>query len=169
MSYEDYQKGLSGIGSGSGMDYLKGVNEREQQRRESRPVLPTPAATPSPPVYSGPTWTAPAPSPGRPHVPAAPETMTTMAKGGASLFAVLFVGHALLGGGAWTWPQLVGGGLGAAVVGALCGALLYIALKVLAFALKVAVGLLVIGIVLHFINVINLWAVLARLRHAVGL
>ena len=55
------------------------------------------------------------------------------------------------------------GTAGAVIAGGIAGVALYIALRVLAFMLKVALGLLGIGIILHFLGVLDIFAVLAPL------
>ncbi len=169
MSNEDYQKGLHGTGSGSGMDYQKGVYERERQRQESRAPVSAGAGHTTSPASSGATWDSGQTSgPGR-RTTSVPETMGSMAKGGAGLAAVVFVGYTLLQNAGWTWPQMAGGGIAAAIVGAIGGAALYIALKVLEFAFKVIGVLLVIAVVLHFLGVVNVGPWFTAIRRAIGL
>lgn len=89
-------------------------------------------------------------------------TLSSFAKGGAIFLAVLFGGYALLQvqGHSWNWPQLGAGLAVAAVAGAVAGATFYIALKLLALALKAAFVLLGIGIVLHLLGTLNLFEAL---------
>jgi hypothetical protein len=174
VSWEDYQNGLNGIGGGSGMDYLKGVNERERDRAAQKPQPPPP-----PPPAPGPdltTYHAPPTGPvwrggagGREAIHAAPATLRSMAKSGAGLLCVLFVGYLLLSDPAWTWGKLIIGAAGAAAVGAIAGAALYVAIRIFLKLLKIAGVLLLSGVVLDFANVINLADVLGRLARMVGL
>lgn len=170
MSQEDYQKGLSGIGSGSGMDYLKGVNEREREREAARPKPPL-----EPTTYVAPYEPTSPGAGAQPHRPASPpsrpmpETMQSMAKSGAGLLLVLFVGYTLLIGGAWTWPWMIGGGVAASALGAVAGAALYVAIRLLMILLRIAGMLLAVGIVLHLFGVLDLVAVLSRIGRALGL
>jgi hypothetical protein len=175
MSKEDdaYRRGLTGLPSGDrGTDYMNGVAEREK-REQARRDANTPVRNPAPTPYTGPIFTdSPGQTRGRqfssgPATPL-PETLTAMAKSGASLFVVLFVGYTLLQD-YWTWPGMLGGSVAYAVAGAIAGAALFIALKVLRIAVKIAFYLLIAGFVLHLLGVLDMWAVLARIGHAVGL
>ena len=158
---DDFRKGLLGTGGGSGTDYLNGVAERERREREylrrsstSNAPAPAPAGTPSaPPSPGGPLRDSGSSGSAGSEVP---ETLTTMAQSGAGLFAALFIGYTLLQDDGWSCARMIGGAIGASLVGAIGGAALYIALKVLKFALKVVFGLLVVGIGLHLLGVFNI-------------
>ncbi|WP_213953742.1 hypothetical protein [Variovorax sp. dw_954] len=172
MSYQDMNNGRLGVGGNkSSIDYQEGVAARDRQREQAQRETAhasRPYSSGTTDTYRPGTWHAPGASAGGGPTLVQPETLATSAKSGAGLFAVLCVGYMLLQGG-WTLGSLaVYAGVGA-VAGALAGAALYIALKVLAVAAKVAGALLVIGIVLHWLGVINLWPMLAKARHLLGL
>jgi hypothetical protein len=177
MSQEDdsYRKGLLGLPSGDrGTDYMNGIAEREKRERERRDSYvskPEPGSGFTGTSFtSGPSWE---PDVGafngrRNQIAQPPETLISMAKAGASLFAALFVVYTLLQD-RWSWPEMIGGSIGLAVVGAIAGAALFIALKILAFAVKIAFFLLIIGVCLHFLGVLNIWTVLSRIMHTIGM
>ena len=89
--------------------------------------------------------------------------MDEAAKVGAGGFFILFCLYAFIQPASWSWLQLGMGTAGAVIAGGIAGVALYIALRVLAFMLKVALGLLGIGIILHFLGVLDIFAVLAPL------
>lgn len=95
------------------------------------------------------------------------KTLTDFAKTGAVLCGLLFAGFALVQTQAWSWLQIGAGAALAAVAGAVAGAVLYIALKLLAIAVKVMLILLGVGIVLHFLGVLNLFHVLGAMGRLV--
>jgi hypothetical protein len=166
MSYNDYNNGRLGVGGDrSSPDYQQGQAERERRQERDRQIN---TAAPSPPGPSGSSFQVQRESQlaGSPFV--APETMRTMAKSGASLFAVVCVVY-LLFHGTWTWTSLAVYTAMSAVAGAAAGAAFYFALKLLAFLLKVAGVLLAIGVALHLFNIINLPTVLGRLSASLGL
>lgn len=171
MSYDDYNSGRVGVGGNrNSPDYQQGLAERErrqeQDRQRNTPVPPAPVLPGAPPSSFPGVGSRTSPTVGSTYV--APETMLTMAKSGASLFAVVCVGY-LLFQGTWTWVSLaVYTGI-SALAGGAAGAALYVALKLLVIALKVAGVLLAIGVVLHLMHFINLPAVLGRISASVGL
>jgi hypothetical protein len=171
MSYNDYNNGRLGVGGNkSSPDYQQGHAEAERRReaeRQRNMPAPSPAPVIGTPGLSYPTGGA---SGAQDVGPSYVETQTlrTMAKSGASLFAVACVVF-MLYQGTWTWVSLAVYTALSAVAGAIAGAALYIALKLLVIALKVAGMLLAIGIGLHLFGVINLPAVLSRLSAYVGL
>ena len=89
--------------------------------------------------------------------------MQEAAKFGAGGFFILFCLYAFIQPATWSWLQLGMGTAGAVIAGGIAGAALYIALKVLAFVLKIALALLGIGIILHLLGVLNIFVVLAPL------
>lgn len=172
MSHDDYEKGRSGIGSGTGMDYLKGVNERERERAAAKPPAPPePASYPPPDQWhsSNASDTGQLPGPGRNYAPPAPETLKSMAKSGAGLMLILFVGYTLLYDGTWTWAKMIAGAAVAGALGAIAGAALYVAIRLLMILLRVAGVLLLIGVALHLLGVLDLVAVLGRIWRGLGL
>jgi hypothetical protein len=58
---------------------------------------------------------------------------------------------------------MLGGSIAAALAGAAAGMVLYVALIVLAWAARAALVLLGIGVVLHLLELINLWHVMNTL------
>lgn len=97
-----------------------------------------------------------------------PLSMAGMAKGGAWLTGGAV---ALL---LWAYSNMsLGEGVvyaaAAALAGAIAGGILYVALQVLAFAARIAVVALLVGVVLHFLGVLNLFQVLDRMGGVLGL
>jgi len=136
---------------------------REQQRlAEQRAInssssLPY-SAFPTSGSSQSPTWTTGSSGSG-----AGFGSMEEAAKVGAGGFFILFCLYAFIQPASWSWLQLGMGTACAVIAGGIAGVALYIALKVLAFMLKVALGLLGIGIILHLLGVLDIFAVLAPL------
>lgn len=85
------------------------------------------------------------------------------AKTGAVCLAVVLGLYVLMAPAAWTWPHMALGALAAAAVGTVAGAALFIVVQMLVMALKLAVVLLVVGVVLHLLGALDLFGVLAHL------
>lgn len=90
-------------------------------------------------------------------------SLTSAAKSGAGLLLLLFGLYVVLGQNAWTTAQILGGAGVTVLLGAAAGAVVYIAVKLLVLALKVAGVLLVIGIGLHLLGTIDLFRILNRI------
>ena len=129
----------------------------EQKANNSSSSLPySPFPTSSSSHY--PTWTTGSSGSG-----AGFGSMEEAAKVGAGGFFILFCLYAFIQPATWSWLQLGTGAAGAVIAGGIAGAALYIALKVLAFVLKIALALLGIGIILHLLGVLDIFVVLAPL------
>ena len=174
MSHDDFNRGRLGLPGNGSEDFQHGRQEQqrrqdearrkneERQRRDSQalPIVQNTSASGSgSTTQSGSVTAAGA---------ALPETLASMAKGGASLFAVLFVLWTL-SYGAWSWPSIIGGACAAAIAGLVAGALLYVAIPVLKVVLKVAAAVMVVGIALQLFVGIDFIGVLRRMAHASGL
>ena len=105
--------------------------------------------------------------------PSAPATLIGSAKTGAIFFAALYGAYAIFGGLALTWMEVGVGVAGVAMLGAIAGAALYVSFivlkAVLSVAFKVLVVVLVAGIVLHFLGLVDFWALVWRTHTALGL
>lgn len=181
MSYEsDYRSGRSGMAGGnqSSEGWMNGAQERltrdiEKQERQRAELARTSHTNP---FGNAPTTfdTAPAYSGGSSsRGDSSPATLKGSAQSGAVVLAVLYGAYALLAGMGLTWAELGVRVAGAALLGAIAGAALYVAVKVLAFALSIAFRVLAVvlvsGIALHFLGIVNFWAFSGRLLRSVGL
>ena len=168
MSDREYQRAKIGVGHSVGEDAMRGVDERECARAARNPPKTLEITAPDNPIERYKPW-QPKRSSGDAHSrPAIPETLGSMARGGAGLGAALFIGYLLLNSSAWSWPQVVAMGAGGAVAGLVGGALLFVALEVCKIALKVLSFLFVVGIALHLLGVINFLAVLSKAGRVIG-
>ena len=136
---------------------------REQQRFAEQRAINSSSPLPySPFATSGssqsPTWTTGSSGSGSGF-----GSIEEAAKVGAGGLFIFFCLYAFIQPASWSWLQLGMGTAGAVIAGGIAGVALYIALKVLAFILKVALGLLGIGIILHFLGLLDIFAVLAPL------
>jgi hypothetical protein len=132
----------------------------EQMQRQQAAYAASASGTPAP-------WTATDLSPAPPSYSGAASggisSLTSAAKSGAGLLLLLFGLYVVLGQNAWTPAQILGGAGITLLVGAVAGAAVYIAVKLLVLALQVAGVLLVIGIGLHLLGTIDLFRILNRI------
>ncbi len=132
----------------------------EAQRRIDSPKPPVSVPTRSPVHFPGSTPQPTYAGRGGGEGVGSDRTLADFAKTGAVLCAAVFGGFALSQTPAWNWLQIAVGAALASVAGALGGAALYVALKLLAIAVKTTLILLGIGIALHFLGVLNIFQVL---------